>query len=1278
MNNFLRPLFGLFVLSSLNSYVNAQYFTHNWSHEIGNVGPGYLTINSSCITNQDHYITVGKVSGTVDVDPSSSTYFVSTNHITASSYGAFFAEYDSSTALVRAFAISPLTNKTSFDAVAVDDNGNIYIAGGLQDSAYLDPYNSNAITSVNGLGNVFIAKYDPSMHLLWVKSFANAFTFTPKKIVIDHQNNIILAGDFNNTVDIDPSNGVHNLATYSSGSANSDAFLAKFDQNGLLLWAKNLGTTLIDVLGGVAIDLNDNIYIGVNYEGNVAFIDSLTIINSTSANFTCISKFNTAGQVVWNKPIASPVSGSNIDIMDLTANNVGEVFLTGVLRGNAYFQNPSIYLTSGTASGCDYIAKLAVSGNCIWAYAAYTDISVGYSIGLDEQSNIYLSGTFIDVKDFDYKTGTVNISSNPSTTNNHYLASYDSTGGYRWAFRLASTGVSEIKISNTNGKVWMNGSFNSNFDVDPSASVNTLNMTNSTEFVANYTLNGSYQFGFAFKGSGTSKERVTAMDVADNGNVIVAGMFTGTIDLDHSANNLIYTSSLDSNVYIASYSSTGALNWANQIKGRSCIKALAIDNDENIYVTGYFTLTTYFDVNNSPSTYYTLPGGVQDIFLIKYNSSGVLQWIHTFGSSLVDEGRDIAIDNNGNVIMVGMFKTLIDFDPSATGTFNLTTPQSISSCYVAKYDANGNFINAFKIVAENITSVAVDNNNNIITNGNMEGFGNFNVQGGNAIVYTTGVSGDFDYYLAKYDSAGVYQWAFKIGNLSNNSAGSTICTDQAGNIYFNAFMGNGLDNIDIDPGPDSTFLVGNKSILVKYSTSGNLLWGISTGTKRFPYMATDNNGNPTIISEYFNNVDLDPSPASVVLAATNPACLLVRYSSVGQYLNAQLYEATNTNAMILPSALKITSNNSIYIGGYYTGLVDFDAAPGYQNLLFNNNGLINFNGFIASLNQPNYLAQVPPSAAFNSSNTNFCEGVCINFNDNSLYAPNNWNWSFPGATPASSTTQNPQGICYNTPGSYDVQLIVSNPLGADTLLMTNFIVVDAIPQTNAGGDIAVCEGSSLQLNGSGATNYSWSPSSTLVNSTSSNPIASPLTTTTYTLTGTNGSCSTSDDITITVNPNPSMPTISPVSGELQSTPAYAYQWYYNGVAINGATLQNLFPTQIGNYTVTVFDSLGCFASSNSYLVTVVGIKINELQNTYFTISPNPINNQINIISSKNKSNMHANLYDMQGKLISTQIVNFEEGNNILDFPAETLNSGLYRLELKNGNEIHSLKILKLN
>lgn len=1273
MKKLLPSLLNLIILSSIFSNANAQYFTHNWSNDMGNNGPGSMVINASCTNNQNHYFTVGRISGTVDVDFSSNTNFINGNQF-STQYSAFIAEYDSSASLIRAYSISPITLRTSFDAIAVDNSGNIIVAGTMLDSAYLDPNNPWSLTYSNSSSQYdpFLAKYDASMNLLWVKTFPNMATLTPLKIEIDNLNNIILAGEFNDTIDFDPSPAVYNLAPYNGGNNNYDAFLTKFDSNGNLIWAKNLGTNMNDDLGDIDISVNNDIFIGVSFSGSSAFIDSMVIINTNFGNFIGITKFSSAGQVVWNKPISGS-SGSNSDVLDIEVNSGGEVFFTGKLQGNAYFQNPSIYLVSGTASGCDYIAKLAMNGDCIWAYAAYTNESVAYSLAIDAQSNFYLTGTFIDDKDFDYKAGVVTLYSLPTTAINFYIASYDSSGSYRWAYRIPTLSGPEVDCS-PSGKLWINGDFNSNTDFDPGPATNSITTTNASEFITNYTSNGTYQNAYAFRGTGTTKEKVTAIHDASNGNIYIGGIFSGSMDFDPSSNDLVLTSALDSNAYIASYSSTGTLNWVNQIKGRAYITGVASDAAGNFFVAGYFAGTTYFDVNNAPTTYTQLPGSVIDIFLIKYNSSGVLQWKHTFGSALTDKALDMTVDNSGNVIMSGVFVTLIDFDPSPSASFNLTTPQNFNSGYVAKYDNNGNFVTAFRVATLDTRHVVTDNNNNIIINGIMDNFGNFNVAGGNAIVYTVG--GSIDYYIAKYDSAGNYIWAFAIGNETHNSVASDINVDAAGNIYFNGYFGSQPYAIDIDPSPDSTFLVGHEAILVKYSGAGNLLWGINTGTKKFNHIAVDANSNPTIIAEILPNVDLDPGPANVTLNAPANTSILIRYSSVGQYLDAQTYTASDYNSYILATSIAITDSNNILIGGYFTGNIDFDAAPGYQNLMLNDGA--HTNGFLVSLNQPNYLAQVSPSAAFNSSSTNFCEGVCINFQDNSLYAPNNWNWSFPGATPASSTTQNPQGICYNTPGTYDVQLIVSNPLGADTLLMTNFIVVDAIPQTNAGNDITVCEGSSLQLNGSGATAYSWSPATTLVNANSSNPVASPTNNTTYILTGTNGSCSTTDSINITVNPNPSTPIITPVGIELQSSAAYAYQWYYNGLAIPGATLQNVFPSQIGNYSVTVFDAAGCFASSNTYLVTVVGINSNINSVGTYVISPNPITNQIYILSSKNQNNLVVNLYDMQGKLISTQSTNFIEGVNFLNFPITSLNSGIYRVELNDGSEIHSLKVLKLD
>ncbi|MCS7029222.1 MAG: M43 family zinc metalloprotease [Bacteroidia bacterium] len=82
-----------------------------------------------------------------------------------------------------------------------------------------------------------------------------------------------------------------------------------------------------------------------------------------------------------------------------------------------------------------------------------------------------------------------------------------------------------------------------------------------------------------------------------------------------------------------------------------------------------------------------------------------------------------------------------------------------------------------------------------------------------------------------------------------------------------------------------------------------------------------------------------------------------------------------------------------------------------------------------------------PNADFVASMTTIPVGSSINFTDLSTGVPTSWSWSFPGATPSSSTLQNPTGITYNTVGTYSVTLTVSNSHGTDTETKVNYINV---------------------------------------------------------------------------------------------------------------------------------------------------------------------------------------------------------------------------------------------
>ncbi len=114
-----------------------------------------------------------------------------------------------------------------------------------------------------------------------------------------------------------------------------------------------------------------------------------------------------------------------------------------------------------------------------------------------------------------------------------------------------------------------------------------------------------------------------------------------------------------------------------------------------------------------------------------------------------------------------------------------------------------------------------------------------------------------------------------------------------------------------------------------------------------------------------------------------------------------------------------------------------------------------------------------PVAIFSAPN-HICPGTCTNFNNLSINATS-YLWSFTGATPTTSTDLNPTNICYNTPGSYDVQLIVSNATGGDTLLLHNFITVYPYPAPQG-----IAQSGDTLFANAGAVSYQWYQAGVLI------------------------------------------------------------------------------------------------------------------------------------------------------------------------------------------------------
>ncbi|MEI7595239.1 MAG: PKD domain-containing protein [Bacteroidota bacterium] len=149
------------------------------------------------------------------------------------------------------------------------------------------------------------------------------------------------------------------------------------------------------------------------------------------------------------------------------------------------------------------------------------------------------------------------------------------------------------------------------------------------------------------------------------------------------------------------------------------------------------------------------------------------------------------------------------------------------------------------------------------------------------------------------------------------------------------------------------------------------------------------------------------------------------------------------------------------------------------------------------------------------------------------------------------------------------------------------VTVDKTPPVaEAGGDLSICNGASINLAGSGGTTYLWSPATNLNNATLSNPSANPSTTTIYTLTAINGSCSGTDNMTLTVFslPNASAGSDKSIcaggSAQLQASGGTSYAWDNSISGLDSYTSSNptASPTSTSTYKVSVSEN-SCFSTA---------------------------------------------------------------------------------------------------
>lgn len=336
-----------------------------------------------------------------------------------------------------------------------------------------------------------------------------------------------------------------------------------------------------------------------------------------------------------------------------------------------------------------------------------------------------------------------------------------------------------------NGNVLVTGYFKGTIDFDPGVGVFNLSSNSNDQelFLLKLDPLGNFLWAFNLGDGGNTKTAGHDIKTNSNGDIFITGKFEGNVDFDPGVGSTLLTSDGFTDVFIAKYTSTGALTWAKKVGGSSFDfgSSINIDPNGNIIVTGNYAGTVDFDPGAATSNL-SSGGANADVFILKLDSNGDYLWAKSFGDWSSIAGYS-AIDSQGNIYTVGKFLGTIDFDLGA-GVFNLSSPTYLSS-YILKLDSNGDFLWAGKISSsynQEATSCAIDNDDNLILTGWFGASADFDIGGGTQTMSSNGLT---DPYTLKLDPQGGFIWVNTSGYLGGTSDeyGQGVAVDNSNNVY---------------------------------------------------------------------------------------------------------------------------------------------------------------------------------------------------------------------------------------------------------------------------------------------------------------------------------------------------------------------------------------------------------------------------------------------------------------------------------------------------------------
>lgn len=285
---------------------------------------------------------------------------------------------------------------------------------------------------------------------------------------------------------------------------------------------------------------------------------------------------------------------------------------------------------------------------------------------------------------------------------------------------------------------------------------------------------------------------------------------------------------------LVKFDSSGQRKWSTYYGGsKSDIgQTCEVDVNGNIYLSGYTESSNKISTTGSHQS--THGGGIFDAFVVKFDANGQRQWGTYYGGSKNDFFRDLTVDDQLNVYLVGNTNSTNNI--SSTNSHQDTYGGGNTDAFLVKLDSTGSrewgtYYGIGSTGTEWGRACGIDKNYNVY----MCGFTTSPLGISTSGSHQGSLGGDIDAFLVKFSSSGVRKWGTYYGGTQDETANG-VYVDSAMNIFM---MGGSLSDSNITTsGTHQSLYAGNgDGFLIKFKqcyTSHNFMFKKSCGKYTSP------------------------------------------------------------------------------------------------------------------------------------------------------------------------------------------------------------------------------------------------------------------------------------------------------------------------------------------------------------------------------------------------------------------------------------------------------------